>query len=132
MGSGCTAVGDFEKQRSLYFQFDPTDQFASSLNVLWMSVDPFVALEHCNMVRGLVPKERLLEWSVEDGWAPLCKFLGKPVPDEPFPHANAAAGWAGRESELAKRYGIAAAQNVAVIFAVMGALGAILYSYVLK
>ncbi|KAI9932582.1 hypothetical protein MW887_008827 [Aspergillus wentii] len=30
--------------------------------------------EHCNMVRGLVSdKERLLEWSVEDGWVPLCK-----------------------------------------------------------
>lgn len=29
--------------------------------------------EHENMIRGLVPKDRLLEWSVEDGWAPLCK-----------------------------------------------------------
>lgn len=83
------------------------------------------------MVRGLVLKERLLEWSVEDGWAPLCKFLGKPVPDEPFPHVNAAAGWAGRESELVKRYGLAAAHNVAVISAIMAVLGAILYSYVL-
>lgn len=101
------------------------------MNICWISVDLFVNLEHCNMVRGLVPKERLLEWSVEDGWAPLCKFLGKPVPDEPFPHANAAAGWAGRESELAKRYGLAAAHNVAVISAVMGVLGAIWY-YVLR
>jgi len=29
--------------------------------------------EHENMIRGLVPKERLLEWSVDDGWEPLCK-----------------------------------------------------------
>ena len=29
--------------------------------------------EHCAMVRGLVPKENLLEWSVEDGWEPLCE-----------------------------------------------------------
>lgn len=29
--------------------------------------------EHENMIRGLVPKENLLEWSVEDGWEPLCK-----------------------------------------------------------
>jgi hypothetical protein len=29
--------------------------------------------DHCNMIRGLVPKDRLLEWSVEDGWEPLCK-----------------------------------------------------------
>lgn len=84
------------------------------------------------MIRGLVPKQRLLEWSVEDGWAPLCTFLGKPVPDEPFPHANVAAGWAGREAELAKRYGLAAAQNIAVISAVMGVLGLIFYSSIVK
>lgn len=23
-----------------------------------------------------------------EGWDPLCKFLGVPVPDEPFPHKN--------------------------------------------
>jgi hypothetical protein len=23
-----------------------------------------------------------------DSWAPLCKFLGRSVPDEPFPHEN--------------------------------------------
>lgn len=83
------------------------------------------------MIRGLVPKERLLEWSVEDGWAPLCNFLGKPIPEEPFPHANVAAGWAGRESELAKRYGLAAAQNVSLICAGLAVFGATLYKYVL-
>lgn len=34
--------------------------------------------------------KRYLDWSVEDGWEPLCKFLDKPVPEEPFPHGNAA------------------------------------------
>lgn len=29
--------------------------------------------DHYNMVRGMVPKENLLEWTVEDGWEPLCK-----------------------------------------------------------
>ncbi|KAI0593601.1 hypothetical protein F4775DRAFT_494038 [Biscogniauxia sp. FL1348] len=50
---------------------------------------PWVVRDHCNMVRGAVPPERLLEWTVEDGWEPLCEFLGKEVPEEPFPHANA-------------------------------------------
>lgn len=84
------------------------------------------------MIRGLVPRERLLEWSVEDGWAPLCNFLGKPVPDEPFPHANAAAGWAGHESELVKRYGLAALHNIAVGCVVLGMVGYILYIAILK
>ncbi|KXZ46457.1 hypothetical protein GPECTOR_43g893 [Gonium pectorale] len=43
---------------------------------------------HLAEVRRLVPKERLLEFSVADGWGPLCDFLGKPVPEEPFPRAN--------------------------------------------
>ena len=39
-------------------------------------------------VRRLVPKERLLEFQLGDGWGPLCEFLGKEAPDKPFPHAN--------------------------------------------
>lgn len=57
------------------------------------------------MVRGLVHKDRLLEWYIEDGWEPLCKFLGKPVPDTPFPHANAlSSGWKAREEQCNKRW----------------------------
>jgi hypothetical protein len=39
-------------------------------------------------VRARAPKQRLLEWTAQDGWGPLCRALGAPVPDEPFPHAN--------------------------------------------
>jgi hypothetical protein len=57
------------------------------------------------MIRGLVPKERLLEWHIGDGWEPLCKFLGKPVPNVEFPHANAAnSGWKDREEQANKRW----------------------------
>lgn len=73
------------------------------------------------MIRGLVPKERLLEWSVEDGWEPLCSFLGKPVPKEPFPNVNSAAKWAGNEmSVIGKRYIFGAVRNVLVFSAVVG------------
>jgi Sulfotransferase domain len=43
---------------------------------------------HNAAVRAEVPKERLVEWQPGDGWAPLCRALGVPVPDEPFPHVN--------------------------------------------
>ncbi|KAK4108035.1 hypothetical protein N656DRAFT_784566 [Canariomyces notabilis] len=39
-------------------------------------------------IRKLVPPERRLEYKMGDGWQPLCEFLGVPVPDVPFPHAN--------------------------------------------
>ena len=32
--------------------------------------------------------ERLLVFDPAEGWGPLCRFLGRPVPDEPFPRAN--------------------------------------------
>jgi hypothetical protein len=35
-----------------------------------------------------VPSDRLLVWSVGDGWEPLCEFLEVPVPEMPFPHLN--------------------------------------------
>ncbi len=39
-------------------------------------------------VRATVPAERLVEWTIEDGWGPLSKMLDVPVPSEPFPHSN--------------------------------------------
>jgi hypothetical protein len=47
------------------------------------------AMERFNEeVKATVPAERLLVWSVSDGWEPLCEFLELPVPDTPFPHLN--------------------------------------------
>lgn len=42
-------------------------------------------------VRQKVPADRLLEYRLGQGWEPLCEFLGKPVPDVPFPRVNDAA-----------------------------------------
>lgn len=44
--------------------------------------------KHYALVRSLATEERLLNFSLADGWEPLCKFLEKPVPDVPFPHVN--------------------------------------------
>lgn len=45
-------------------------------------------LAHYEKIRMMVPPERLLEFNVSDGWAPLCNFLSLPVPDSPFPDVN--------------------------------------------
>ena len=44
--------------------------------------------DHYELVRRIVPKERLLEYRVQEHWEPLCEFLGEPVPDEQFPRLN--------------------------------------------
>ena len=49
-------------------------------------MDAFV--RHNDEVRAGVPASRLLEWTVTDGWEPICERLGLPVPAEPFPVTN--------------------------------------------
>jgi hypothetical protein len=44
--------------------------------------------EHNAAVRHAIPADRLLTISPGAGWAPLCAFLGVPVPAEPYPHLN--------------------------------------------
>jgi Sulfotransferase domain len=44
--------------------------------------------EHNAAVLRDAPADRLLTISAGAGWAPLCDFLGTPVPDEPYPHLN--------------------------------------------
>ncbi|MBO0802029.1 MAG: sulfotransferase family protein [Nocardiopsaceae bacterium] len=50
---------------------------------------------HNEEVRRNVPPERLLEWSPADGWGPLCEFLDRPMPAEPFPHVNDSKSFVG-------------------------------------
>lgn len=44
--------------------------------------------EHYAAVRALVPSERLLEYRIDEGWGPLCEFLGHEKPSMPFPRGN--------------------------------------------
>ncbi|PWE33031.1 hypothetical protein DDZ14_07410 [Maritimibacter sp. 55A14] len=43
---------------------------------------------HEAAVRAAVPADRLLVFEARDGWEPLCAFLGKEVPDTPYPRSN--------------------------------------------
>jgi Sulfotransferase domain len=45
-------------------------------------------VKHYEHVRSTVPEENLIEHRPTDGWEPLCKFLGKPIPDVPYPRVN--------------------------------------------
>jgi hypothetical protein len=48
---------------------------------------------HNAAVRAAVSPDRLLVYEVKQGWDPLCRFLGAPVPAEPFPHVNDTASF---------------------------------------
>ena len=56
--------------------------------------DGFLAAQyerHNAQVQASVPPRQLLVFNVKEGWGPLCKFLGKEVPAEPFPNVNESA-----------------------------------------
>lgn len=46
---------------------------------------------HIAQVKHILPAERLLVFQVSEGWQPLTRFLGVPVPSAPFPRLNDAA-----------------------------------------
>jgi len=43
---------------------------------------------HNEQVKRLCDPSRLLVFQASEGWEPLCEFLGKPVPNEPYPRTN--------------------------------------------
>jgi len=55
-----------------------------------------VYLAHVEEVKKIVPADQLLIYEVKEGWEPLCKFLGKPVPSVPYPNVNDTAEFQAR------------------------------------
>ena len=45
-------------------------------------------VRHLARVREAIEPGRLIEWQPADGWGPICRALGVPVPDQEFPHRN--------------------------------------------
>ena len=43
---------------------------------------------HNRQVKESLSREKLLVFDVKEGWEPLCRFVGAPVPDKSFPHLN--------------------------------------------
>lgn len=44
--------------------------------------------QHIEKVKAAVPADRLLIFSADQGWPPLCEFLDVPVPEGAFPRLN--------------------------------------------
>lgn len=66
-------------------------------------------------VRRTVPGDRLLVFNVKQGWAPLCEFLGKPVPEGPFPNVNDTADFKRSVRRVNVTFGAVVAAGVAAV-----------------
>ena len=87
-----------------------------------------VYLEMHEEVRQIVPKDRLLEYKLGQGWEPICNFLGKDVPPMPFPHVNEGAEFAERQKLLGAQTIRRIAKNfLPSLLGVMAVVGGYLY-----
>ena len=60
-----------------------------SIGSSWKKAEIKKAFDAYNAkVKATVPASQLLVFQAKDGWEPLCKFLGKPVPATPYPRVN--------------------------------------------
>ena len=71
--------------------------------------------EHYEHVKRVCPKDRLLNFRLEDGWEPLCEFLGKEKPDVPFPRLNEGAALAEKFKEFEKRSMLLVLRNLILV-----------------
>jgi len=77
---------------------------------------------HIEDVKAVVSANRLLIYSVNQGWGPLCKFLGVPAPPGPFPNVNDRADIQKMLGKMSMgAYGILAAAAAAVAALAFGA-----------
>lgn len=76
------------EMRDIYQMADKTEQISMGSEHFVEYLYRWKFRLHNEKVRAVVPKEKLLKFSVKDGWEPLCQFLGKDVPKIPFPHVN--------------------------------------------
>ncbi|RKU41355.1 hypothetical protein DL546_001862 [Coniochaeta pulveracea] len=90
---------------------------------------------HYQEVRELVPKERLLEYRITDGWGPLCEFLGEKVPDsQPFPNVNDNKDFVSRSRRRNRmqmlNVGLQALQYILMFGTVLYVVGRLLRGYI--
>ncbi|CAI6338615.1 unnamed protein product [Periconia digitata] len=86
--------------------FGPLTRSLSIILRHWGNGDPLdgaalqqAYINHYAYVRSVVPSSNLLEFESKQGWEPLCRFLGKDIPNEDYPRTNDSA-------DMVKKFGI--------------------------
>ena len=73
-------------------------EFGDRINDRAFMIDYFE--RHTVEVIRTIPPERLLVFEAKQGWEPLCKFLGVPVPATPYPSENSREEFKARAGTL--------------------------------
>jgi len=79
--------------------------------------------EHYAEARRITPKGQLLEYRLGDGWEPLCRFLGKKVPDVPFPKINESSMLKRQLDIVAMKTMKRSIRNIGLVFGALAVFG---------
>lgn len=71
-------------------------------------------LAHNELVKRVVPKDKLLLYRMGSGWEPLCRFLGKRVPGEEFPFENEGEVFQVEQRKTTEREALREARMIAL------------------
>ena len=85
--------------------------------------------DHYVDIKATVPKDRLLEYELGSGWKPLCEFLGKPVPNVPFPHLNEVNALEAAFSAFVGRALKNSLLNIAIVVGMIATLGTVIWKF---
>jgi hypothetical protein len=66
--------------------------------------------DHNEEVKHYVPADRLYVMQLGEGWEGVCKFLGKDIPDVPYPKSNSTEAFGDNVEKIAKAFQKNAAQ----------------------
>ena len=78
--------------------------------------------QHIEEVKAAVPPERLLIFTANQGWAPLCAFLGVAVPNSPFPNVNDRADFQNLKRGIARGAYMILGVGAAILAAIAGGI----------
>lgn len=104
----------FRSMNNTRIKAEIIDRFAEREHVIQMFED------HIAEVKRVVPAERLLVFEAKQGWAPLCEFLGVPVPSEPFPRVNDTAAFKRRVTAATVISSIVLLVPIAIVLLLLG------------
>jgi hypothetical protein len=96
-GVAARAIASGEGPAGAFFR-SFTKGLVGHLNDRGFLIDHF--RRHNETVKAAIPAERLLIFEAGQGWAPLCEFLGLPIPKDPYPSENNRAEFIARAGQL--------------------------------
>jgi hypothetical protein len=86
------SMDDMSQASSRMLKLTVTDMFDGRIHDRAHATAVFRA--HNERAKQVIPPERLLVYQAGEGWEPLCRFLGVPVPGAPYPKVNTSEDFA--------------------------------------